>query len=82
MLLTAQKVFSLKYLAATAPTGMVMFISEAYGGKCSDGFITQNSGFLDHLRAGDEVMASQLGTCSRKGTYAWSYQNLHASNAS
>lgn len=35
---------------------MVVFISEANGGKCSDRFITQNSGFLHHLRAGDEVM--------------------------
>lgn len=50
---------TVKYLVATAPSGMVMFISEAYGGKCSDRFITQNSGFLDHLRAGDEVMGDR-----------------------
>uniref|UniRef100_A0A8C9XSS4 DDE Tnp4 domain-containing protein n=1 Tax=Sander lucioperca TaxID=283035 RepID=A0A8C9XSS4_SANLU len=31
------------------------YYAKAYGGKCSDRFITQNSGFLDHLRAGDEV---------------------------
>lgn len=47
---------TVKYLVAPTPSGIVMFISEAYCGKCSDRFITQNSGFLDHLRAGDEVM--------------------------
>uniref|UniRef100_A0A8C9Z9W7 DDE Tnp4 domain-containing protein n=1 Tax=Sander lucioperca TaxID=283035 RepID=A0A8C9Z9W7_SANLU len=50
---------TVKYLVATAPSGIVMYISEAYGGKCSDRFITQNSGFLDHLRAGDEVMGDR-----------------------
>uniref|UniRef100_A0A674A1E1 DDE Tnp4 domain-containing protein n=1 Tax=Salmo trutta TaxID=8032 RepID=A0A674A1E1_SALTR len=50
---------TVKYLVAPAPSGIVMFISEAYCGKCSDRFITQNSGFLDHLRAGDEVMGDR-----------------------
>lgn len=50
---------TVKYLVATGPSGMVVFISEAYGGKCSDRFITQNSWFLDHLRAGDEVMGDR-----------------------
>ena len=50
---------TVKYLVATAPSGIVMYISEAYGGKCSDRFITHNSGFLDHLRAGDEVMGDR-----------------------
>ncbi|XP_035853758.1 uncharacterized protein LOC118494305 [Sander lucioperca] len=50
---------TVKYLVATAPSGIVMYISEAYGGKCNDRFITQNSGFLDHLRAGDEVMGDR-----------------------
>uniref|UniRef100_A0A672RAP9 THAP-type domain-containing protein n=1 Tax=Sinocyclocheilus grahami TaxID=75366 RepID=A0A672RAP9_SINGR len=50
---------TLKYLVATSPSGLVMFISEAYGGKCSDRYIAQNSGFLDCLRPGDEVMANR-----------------------
>jgi len=36
-----------------------MFISDAYSGKCSDRYITQNSGFLDYLRAGDQVMGDR-----------------------
>lgn len=36
-----------------------MFISPAYGGRCSDKVITANSVFLDCLRPGDEVMADR-----------------------
>lgn len=50
---------TVKYLVAIAPSGMVMFISEAFGGKCSDRYITQNSGFLDCLRPGDVVMGDR-----------------------
>ena len=50
---------TVKYLVATSPSGLIMFISDAFGGKCSDRFITQNSGFLQYLRAGDEVMADR-----------------------
>ena len=50
---------TVKYLVAIAPSGMVMFISEAFGGKCSDRYITQNSGFLDCLRPGDLVMGDR-----------------------
>ena len=38
------------------PSGVIMFVSDAYGGKCSNGYITQSSGFLDNSRAGDEVI--------------------------
>lgn len=50
---------TVKYLVAIAPSGMVMFISETFGGKCSDRYITQNSGFLDCLRPGDVVMGDR-----------------------
>ena len=35
------------------------FISSGYGGRASDKFITMNSGILDYLRPGDEVMADR-----------------------
>lgn len=50
---------TVKYLVAVSPSGLIMFISDAYGGKCSDRYITLNSGFLDYLQAGDEVMGDR-----------------------
>ncbi|KAJ8281095.1 hypothetical protein GJAV_G00063440 [Gymnothorax javanicus] len=50
---------TIKFLVAIALCDLIMFISPAYGGRCSDKFITANSGFLEYLRPGDEVMADR-----------------------
>lgn len=50
---------TVKYLVAVAPCGLIMFISAAYAGRCSDKFITSDSGILDHLMPGDEVMVDR-----------------------
>ncbi|CAN7947112.1 unnamed protein product [Ixodes pacificus] len=50
---------TVKVLHAVAPNGFIMFISKAYGGRASDRYITVNSGFLDHLEYGDEVLADR-----------------------
>jgi hypothetical protein len=55
---------TIKYLVAVAPCGLIMFISSAYGGRCSDKFITSDSGFLDCLRPGEKLW--QTGGLSSK----------------
>lgn len=56
---------TVKYLVAVSPSGLIMFISDAYGGECRDRYITLNSGFLDYLQAGDEVMGDHGFTVRR-----------------
>ena len=48
-----------KYLIGVAPTGLVIFLSDGYGGRSSDPFITNDSGILEKLEAGDVVLADK-----------------------
>ncbi|CAG2187310.1 unnamed protein product [Mytilus edulis] len=48
-----------KYLVGIAPHGHIMFISRAFGGRASDKFIVEKSGFCQYLLPGDEVMADR-----------------------
>lgn len=48
-----------KVLYCIAPNGYVMFVSKSFGGRASDTFITKNSGLLDHLTPGDQILADR-----------------------
>lgn len=51
--------YTCKFLIVIAPNGMITFLSKAYGGRSSDSFITNDSGFLNLLEPGDEIMADK-----------------------
>ena len=48
-----------KFLVSIAPNGLINFASKGYGGRASDRQITENSGFLNEIRAGEKVMADK-----------------------
>ena len=48
-----------KALVAIYPNGAFTYVSWLWGGNVSDCYITQNSGFLDLIRPGDEVMTDR-----------------------
>ena len=50
----------MKLLVGIAPSGFISFLSECYGGRASDKFITADSGLYDILERDDEVMADRV----------------------
>ena len=46
-------------ISPISPQGTITFASEAWGGRKSDKFLTENCGFLDKLIPGDVVMADR-----------------------
>ena len=50
---------TLKFLVAIVPTGAICFVSEAWGGRVSDKYITEHCGFLDYIVDGDLIMADK-----------------------
>ncbi|KAL4104238.1 hypothetical protein QTP88_019547 [Uroleucon formosanum] len=51
--------YTIKVLVAITPNGMVSFLSKSYGGRSSDSYITNDSGFLNKLEPGDQVLADK-----------------------
>ncbi len=51
--------YSFKVLIGVAPNGVITFCSSLFPGSVSDKAITLQSGLLDHLKAGDMVMADK-----------------------
>ncbi|KAK3106441.1 hypothetical protein FSP39_020167 [Pinctada imbricata] len=48
-----------KCLIAISPRGTITFVSKLYGGNVSDRYITQDSGFVDFVEEGDDIMADR-----------------------
>ncbi|XP_064469587.1 uncharacterized protein LOC135384313 [Ornithodoros turicata] len=51
--------YTLKWLVRIIPNGMIAFISDPYGGRHSDSYITTNSGFLTHVLPGDLILSDK-----------------------
>lgn len=54
-----KRTHTVKFLIVGHPDGTIGFVSKAFGGRCSDLFVTQNSGVLDLLEPGDVVLADK-----------------------
>lgn len=50
---------TIKYLIGITPQGVVSFLSKGYGGRASDKFVTEDSGFLGKLVPGDKILADR-----------------------
>lgn len=51
--------YTVKFLVGIIPNGMIAFISQMYGGRSSDSFITQDSGFIDMIEPGDLILSDK-----------------------
>jgi len=51
---------TVKFLIGVTPQGVISFISEAWGGRVNDKYLTENSGLLRRLLSGDCLLADTV----------------------
>ncbi|XP_025198938.1 uncharacterized protein LOC112597202 [Melanaphis sacchari] len=51
--------YSIKFLIAITPNGVISFLSKGYAGNSSNAFIINDSGLLSKLEVGDQVLADK-----------------------
>lgn len=51
--------YTIKYLVAISPSSMITYISKGYGDKSTDGFIVNDSGYLELVEPGDQILANK-----------------------
>ena len=50
---------TIKLLISITPQGTISYISQAWGGRVSDKFLTENCGILNKLMPGDQILADR-----------------------
>lgn len=50
---------TVKYLISATPHGTINFISKGYAGRSSDRYIVKDSGYIEKLLPGDEILADK-----------------------
>ena len=51
--------FTIKFVIVMTPDGYVCMISKGYGGKATDSFMTNDSGFLNLIASDDLILADK-----------------------
>ncbi|XP_058809918.1 uncharacterized protein LOC131675090 [Phymastichus coffea] len=51
--------YTAKFLLGISPSGMITFLSRSYAGRSTDSFIVNDSGFLNYIEPGDQILADK-----------------------
>ena len=51
---------TIKFFITIVPQGVISVVSQAWGGRTPDKYITENCGFLNEVLPGDQVMADRI----------------------
>ena len=69
---------TVKFLIGITPQGTVCFVIEAWGGRTSDKFLTENCGILNKLLPGDMVLADRGFTVYESARFHHADMNIPA----